>query len=141
MKLQCPISTCRADNDALNETCIRCGTPVREYFRLLTYPARLFNQGLQDAQAGHMTRARDLFAAVVNWCPRDREARSALGAACFALGDGEEAQRQWETVLRYAPSDAFATQGLAILAAQAEQTRKSENGKQPAAKKRNRSRK
>src|SRR5947209_14725003 len=116
MRLTCPGGTCRADNDAQAEVCVRCGTPLRGYARLSTYPAHLFNLGLSAAREGQVARARDLFAAVVYWCPMDLEARNALAMASYALGDATEARHHWETVLARFPADALATRGLAELA-------------------------
>ena len=115
MKLNCPVNTCQAENDAEAEVCSRCGTPFSGFAQLSTYPAHLFNQGLSAAREGQMSRARDLFSAVVYWCPTDREARNALGMACLALGDQPEARHHWETVLNRFPKDPIATQGIATL--------------------------
>ncbi|QBD81477.1 hypothetical protein EPA93_38120 [Ktedonosporobacter rubrisoli] len=108
----CPINTCRAENIWPVETCAHCGAPLAAYAHLAAHPAHLFNQGLQEARARNFRRARDLFAAVVYWCPRDREARNALAAACFELGDREEARRHWLEVLRHYATDPSAEQGL-----------------------------
>lgn len=117
--MQCPIATCRAENILPAELCVRCGIPLQEYTRLLYYPARLFNAGLSAVREGHMQQARDSFAAVVQWYPRDSEARNALAMACFALHDWAEARQQWEIVLVQVPQDVIAQQGLAALATQA----------------------
>ncbi|GCE07569.1 hypothetical protein [Dictyobacter aurantiacus] len=98
--------------------CIRCGTPLQNYIQLLNYPARLFNEGLVKARHGEFEQARDLFAAVVYWCPRDLEARNALAMACLAMHDLLEARRQWEYVLHQAPADALAQRGLQQITAQ-----------------------
>lgn len=121
MRLTCPGSTCQADNDVYRETCVQCGLPLYGYVRLSIYPALLFNQGLSAAREGQFRRARDLFAALVYWCPVDLEARNALAMACYALGDSEDARHQWETVLAQVPTDALATQGLAALTNTAKQ--------------------
>jgi hypothetical protein len=80
--------------------------------QLLNYPDRLFNVGLAKVREGAIEQARDLFAAVVYWCPKDTEARNALAMACFALHDLIEAQRQWKMVLEQSPTDGLALQGL-----------------------------
>jgi Flp pilus assembly protein TadD len=115
MRLTCPAVSCRADNDARADACARCGTPLSAYARLSVYPARLFNQGLAAARGGQLLRARDLFAAVVCWCPLDMEARNALAMACYALGDKTEALIHWRTVLARLPEDAIARQGVAAI--------------------------
>ena len=115
MRLTCPVATCRTDNDVQAEVCVHCGTPLRAYTRLSTYPAHLFNQGLSEARKGKTAHARDLFAAVVYWCPMDLEARNALAMACYISGDSAEARRQWEMVLSRSPTDPLATGGLAAL--------------------------
>ena len=119
MKLTCPQRFCRAENDAHNEVCVSCQTPLQGYALLATYPDLLFNRGLSLARANHLTQARDLFAAVVYWCPKDVEARNALAMTCFALGDRSQAQRQWERVLKNSPTDAIAKQGIDALELQA----------------------
>lgn len=129
MKLICPASACRAGNHAQAEVCERCGTPLRGYARLSTYPARLFNLGLSAARAGKVARARDFFAAVVHWCPMDLEARNALAMACFALGDETEARHHWEMILERSPVDALVMQGLAALES-ATKVRKTDVAKQ-----------
>ena len=116
MKLVCPLPTCRADNDIQARICARCATPLSGYARLLFYPAHLFNLGLSAARQGQFARARDLFAAIVYWSPRDRDARNALAMACFSLGDKAEASRQWGIVLEHFRADPIATQGLTALA-------------------------
>lgn len=115
MKLTCPAPMCRADNDIQAETCVRCGTPLFSYARLSIHPAQLFNLGLATARQGQYTRARDLFAAVVYWCPMDREARNALAMACFALDDHVEARYHWDKVLELAPTDGLAKRGIEAL--------------------------
>lgn len=112
MSIQCPESSCRFENEITASECAHCGTPLQGYTRLLDHPARLFNQGLARARQGEFELARDLFAAVVYWCPKDLEARNALAMACLALHDLLEAGRQWEIVLAQAPADALATRGL-----------------------------
>lgn len=112
MKVVCPESSCRKENDALASECVCCGTPLQSYAQLLNHPAYLFNQGLARAHNGEFEQARDLFAAVVYWCPKDLEARNALAMACLALKDQMEAKRQWEFVLAHAPTDALAMRGL-----------------------------
>ena len=114
-KLTCPSTLCRTDNDPRAEACSRCGSPLRGYARLVTHPAQLFNQGLAAAREGQLTRARDLFAAVVHWCPLDLEARNALALACLVLGDQAEARVHWGVVLARAPTDTLAKQGTAVL--------------------------
>jgi len=117
MRIPCPTSTCFAENDVEAEVCGRCGVALRQYVRLLVYPYQLFNQGLQQARADNFARARDLFAAVVYWCPQDKIARNALAAACFELKDLAEATQQWEAVLSLSATDVMAKQGLAAIAA------------------------
>ena len=115
MKITCPESTCRAENDAHAGACEQCQTPLRGYAQLLTHPAHLFNKGLALAREKQYAQARDLFAAVVYWCPMDLEARNALAMACFVLKDQDQAWYHWEWVLAQSPADALALQGLAAL--------------------------
>ena len=115
MELTCPITTCRAANDLGAAVCVRCGAPLTGYARLVAYPALLFNLGLEAARAGQLPRARDLFAAVVHWCPMDLEARNALAMACLAVGDRSEARLHWETVLARSPSNPIAARGIGTL--------------------------
>ncbi len=115
MNFLCPISSCRSENDSTASNCIRCGTPLQGYLHLQDHPAHLFNQGLSRAKQGEFEQARDLFAAVVYWCPKDLEARNALALACLVLPDLLEARRQCEHVLAIAPTDPVAQQGLAQL--------------------------
>ncbi len=112
MKVVCPESSCRKENEASASECVRCGTPLQSYVQLLNHPAHLFNQGLGVARNGEFERARDLFAAVVYWCPKDLEARNALAMACLESRDLLEAKRQWELVLAQAPTDRLALRGL-----------------------------
>jgi hypothetical protein len=116
MKIPCPASACRAENDMSNTHCVKCGIALREYIRLYIYTAHLFNAGLREARSGQLHQARDLFAAVVYWCPGDREARNALATVCFSLGDEKGARTHWQEVLQRFPSDPLATQGLERLA-------------------------
>ncbi|MEU4249766.1 tetratricopeptide repeat protein [Amycolatopsis sp. NPDC026612] len=106
-------------NAARAEVCAGCDTPLSNHARLAAYPAYLFNRGLAEARAGRLARARDLFAAVVHWCPLDVEARNALALANFELGDTEEARRHWNEVVTKQPDNPFATQGLERLKAPA----------------------
>jgi len=115
MKLTCPVSICQADNDFNAEVCKRCGLPLRGFAKMSIYPAHLFNKGLSEARANRITHARDLFAAVVYWCPMDCEAHNALAMTCFALEDYIEAQCQWEMVLKQSPANTLAAQGLAAI--------------------------
>lgn len=103
------------ENEALASECVRCGTPLQNYAQLLNYPASLFNLGLAKTRTGELGQARDLFAAVVYWCPKDVEARNALAMACLALHDLPEARRQWELVLTQAPTNTLALRGLSQL--------------------------
>lgn len=68
------------------------------------------------AAAGELAGARELFAAVVHWCPLDAEARNALAMACHQLGDAEAARAHWAAVLARSPRDPMATAGLAASA-------------------------
>lgn len=111
-RLTCPAGMCRTENDVRAEVCERCGLPLRELSRLSIYPAHLFNEGLSAARKNQMECARDLFAAVVHWCPMDHEARNALAMACFALGDETEACHHWETVLEQSPANAVSVRGF-----------------------------
>jgi cytochrome c-type biogenesis protein CcmH/NrfG len=89
---------------------------LRHYARLRVYPDQLFNRGLSAAAAGDLGTARDLFAAVVHWCPLDIEARNALALAGFQLGDHATARLNWKAVLDRSPGDHLATEGLSRLA-------------------------
>jgi tetratricopeptide (TPR) repeat protein len=111
-ELVCPIPACRAENDGAADVCAECGTPLRAYRDLALLPAQLFNRGLVAARKGQTRRARDLFAAVVYWCPDDKEARNALAMACFALKDYAEARSHWEKVLMQSSQDNTALQGM-----------------------------
>ncbi|HEU5374359.1 MAG TPA: tetratricopeptide repeat protein, partial [Ktedonobacteraceae bacterium] len=102
-RVLCPVAACRAENDSQTELCIRCNTPLQSYTRLFFYPSQLFNHGLAAAREGRFRQARDLFAAVVQWCPKDIEARNTLAMACFALKDWSEARRQWNIVQAQSP--------------------------------------
>jgi len=115
LKLTCPSATCQAENDFNAEVCRRCGLPLLAFGRLSVYPAVLFNMGLSKAQENQMAYARDLFAAVVYWCPKDVEARNALAMACFALGDHRMARSHWASVLKQSPVDSVALRGLAAI--------------------------
>lgn len=119
MLIACPGVTCRAQNDARNEVCVRCKLPLQGYVQLLAHPNNLFNAGLDMARTNRLGEARDMFAAVVYWCPKDVEARKALAMACFALNDRQEARKQWEHVLEQSPDDELAKQGLAALSTNA----------------------
>ncbi len=114
-QLTCPITTCRAKNDIGAEVCIQCSTPLSTYRRLSLYPAQLFNKGLEAARQGQAKRARDLFAAVVYWCPNDKEARNALAMTCYELKDFMEARLHWQVVLAQTSHDALALQGMKAL--------------------------
>jgi hypothetical protein len=114
-RLTCPASTCRTDNDVRAEVCERCRLPLSGFARLYLFPAHLFNMGLSAAQSNQMAYARDLFAAVVYWCPLDYEARNALALACFTLGDAIEARKHWEAVLKQSPSNTLAARGLVAI--------------------------
>jgi Flp pilus assembly protein TadD len=115
MLLTCPASRCRAENEPDAEVCVRCQTPLRSYARLSAYPAALFNRGLAAARAGRLGEARDLFSAVMWWCPLDLDARNAFALACFRQGDRAEARRNWGQVLARSPRNEVALQGLAML--------------------------
>lgn len=115
MTIRCPMPRCGADYEASAEACAGCGSPLWNYARLSAYPAHLFNQGLAAARAGRLGAARELFAAVVHWCPADWEARNALALASFELGDLAAARRHWESVLSRRTNDPQATHGLCRL--------------------------
>lgn len=117
MILRCPLPSCGTENDFGVEVCAGCDTPIMNYSHLAAYPLLLFNQGLAAAHAGRFGEARDFFAAVVHWCPLDREARNALALASFELGDDTEARRHWELVRSRHPEDSAAKHGLAQLEA------------------------
>ena len=117
MTVACPVGTCRSPNDAGAQVCDRCGTPLRAYVQLATAAAQLFNRGLRAARDGDAPLARDLFAAVVHWCPMDLEARNALASACFMLRDFCAARGHWEAVLQRSPGDPIAQRGVAAVAA------------------------
>lgn len=105
MEIICPQSSCRASNHVTATSCSRCGTLLQNYIHLSLYPAQLFNQGLEAAQQGNPNRARDLFAAVVQWCPQDIEARKAFAMACIATKDVETAHEQYQRISEQLPDD------------------------------------
>lgn len=105
MEIICPQSFCRASNDVTANSCSRCGTLLQGYIHLSLYPAQLFNQGLNAAKHGYVHRARDLFAAVVQWCPQDIEARKAFAMACMAAEDVEKAHEQYQRISEQLPDD------------------------------------
>lgn len=111
MRLDCPIQ-CGTSNEADADRCAGCGSPLRNHTRLSAHAAHLFNQGLVAARTGELSQARELFAAVVHWMPKDRKARNALALASFELGDEERARHHWNQVLAQRPTDSFATTGL-----------------------------
>jgi Flp pilus assembly protein TadD len=115
MTLRCPVPRCGAANETGSEACTECGSPLQSYARLSAYPAQLFNQGLAAVRANRIGEARDLFAAVVHWCPLDWEARNALALASFTLRDTEAARHHWQAVLAQRANDPFATHGLTQL--------------------------
>ncbi len=115
MKLVCPICKNPLDLNVQLVDCQNCGAPVRSYARLSQHSAILFNRGLLAARRGDMTKARDCFAAVVNWCPNDIEARNALAMACFELKDWQLAHFNWEKIQQTLPADDLSARGLAIL--------------------------
>lgn len=115
MAITCPIISCQAANEIDAVSCVHCGVPLSNYTRLVVYPSHLFNQALVAARQGQLSQARDLFAAVVYWCPLDLEARNALAMACYVLHDWPEARRHWEIVKEHAPSNAIALKGLAAI--------------------------
>ena len=135
--LVCPTIRCRCANPPEARVCASCGTPLEEYGRLSTYPDRLFNLGLAAARSGSTSRARDLFAAVVHWCPHDLEARNALALACFLLGDVAGARDQWAIVLGRAAANPLAKRGLEKLDASSS---KAERAKSRGSRKRRRKR-
>jgi tetratricopeptide (TPR) repeat protein len=111
-EIVCPILACRAKNDVAADVCVECGTPLMAYRDLAILPAQLFNRGLVAARNGQIRHARDLFAAIVYWCPNDKEARNALAMACFTLKDYKEARSHWEKVLIHSSKDTIALQGM-----------------------------
>jgi tetratricopeptide (TPR) repeat protein len=109
--LACP-ARCGADTESDAERCGNCGAPLRNHARLKDHAAHLFNDGLRAARTGGLAAARERFAALVHWLPRDRDARNALALANFQLGDHDRARDHWTEVLAQRPGDAFATEGL-----------------------------
>ena len=115
MTIRCPIARCGAEYAPGAEVCPACDSPLWNYARLAAYQSHLFNQGLTAAKTGHLTLARELFAAIIHWCPTDHEARNALALANFHLGDLPTARHHWELVLSRRPHDPLATHGLDTL--------------------------
>jgi hypothetical protein len=83
--------------------------------RTRAHAAKLFNDGLEAARAGCPARARDCFAAVVQWYPHDLEAMGAMALACLESDDAEQARAHWEYVLARRPRDARALRGMEML--------------------------
>jgi hypothetical protein len=113
---RCPVPSCGGENEPETEFCTRCGVPLLSFERLSAYPAQLFNNGLAAVKSDDLSTARELFAAVVHWCPFDWEARNALALASFELGDDVAARHHWNVVLDRRPYDPVATRGLEQLA-------------------------
>ena len=129
MKIVCPISLCRGENDPQNEKCQHCGTPLAAYARFQVFQAQLYNQALSAAQSGNLQRARDLFASVVAWCPHDIQAHNGLAMVCFQMGDRDNARLHWDVVLSRRPQDVIALKGLALLAQPKTSTQRESKGK------------
>lgn len=116
MKITCPLGPCKSENELNAESCSACGVPLQGYAHLYSHPNQLFNLGLEAAREGRLKQARDYFAAVINWCPLDLEARNAMTMACFALKDYEEARMHCQLALKQSPGDAVAGRGLMSIA-------------------------
>lgn len=93
-------------------TCNACGLAWREEEQILLWPR---DGRLPATRAGDLTEARELFAAVVHWCPMDAETRNALALANYQLDEHETARTHWQAVLDRSPGDRFTTEGLARL--------------------------
>jgi tetratricopeptide (TPR) repeat protein len=115
LQIICPSIACSTLNDIKAETCVKCGLPLGEFTYLTLYPYKLFNMGLAAAKENRMSEARDLFASVVYWCPKDIEARNALAMTCYTLGDLVAARSHWEKVLKQSSSDSIALQGISSI--------------------------
>lgn len=119
VRVVCPIDGCGAENEPTSEFCVGCLAQIGGYVRLALHAGALYNRGLRAARAGDSRRARDLFAAVVQWQPDDVATRNAYALACMDLLDWPAARGAWEEVLALAPHDPVARRGLAALAATA----------------------
>jgi|GEM_PF-3648556 len=119
-EIVCPIPQCRKPNNLESETCQACGTPLREYARLVNHSARLFNNGLDAASDSRLDEAIESFAAVVHWCPSDLDARNALAQAYFESDNDRAARRHWDQVLERKSKNEIALKGLELLAQRAE---------------------
>jgi tetratricopeptide (TPR) repeat protein len=123
-QLTCPLGTCQSANVSNAEFCERCGLPLQAFARVSAFPSILFNMGLSKAKEKQISEARDLFAAVVYWCPKDVEARNAFAMACFVMEDYNKALNQWEIILKQSPSNILAKRGLLAIDSAIERSKK-----------------
>lgn len=77
------------------DVCLKCGTDVRLYKKIIYSADRLYNLGLEKANQRDLTAARNYLRQCLQFYKEHIQARNLLGLVYYELGEPAEAIREW----------------------------------------------
>lgn len=77
------------------DVCLKCGTDVRLYKKIIYSADRLYNLGLEKANQRDLTAARNYLRQCLQLYKEHIQARNLLGLVYYELGEPAEAIREW----------------------------------------------
>lgn len=87
------------------DVCLQCGEDLRLYKRILINSDRLYNLGLERAQARDLTAAENYLVAAIQHNKSHIQARNLLGLVYYEMGEPALALKEWIISTSYQPED------------------------------------
>ena len=94
------------------DVCLKCGTDVRLYKRIIYNSDRLYNLGLEKAKQRDLTSARNYLRQCLQLYKEHIQARNLLGLIYYELGEPAEALREWVLSENFQPENNPASEYL-----------------------------
>lgn len=95
------------------DVCLKCGTDVRLYKKILATSDHLYNEALIRAKKRDLTGAKDYLRQSLQLNKKNIPARNLLGLIFYETGDPAYAVREWVISQNYKENDNIATRYLA----------------------------
>lgn len=94
------------------DVCLKCGTDVRLYKKIIYSADHLYNLGLEKANQRDLTAARNYLRQCLQLYKEHIQARNLLGLVYYELGEPAEAIREWVLSENFQPEDNPASEYL-----------------------------
>lgn len=94
------------------DVCLKCGTDVRLYKKIIYNADHLYNMGLEKANQRDLTAARNYLRQAVQFYKEHTQARNLLGLVYYEMGEPAQAIREWVLSENFQPEDNPASEYL-----------------------------